>query len=293
MMAHTVSKIGIALAASVSNTLRLQPETAEHKCEQHGPYQAFRSRFDGKLTPWTRCPECAKIEDAAIEAADKSAANALAAIRGNDKINRSRSAAGIPPRYANANLAKTDFDFLVGNERADAMGVLRFCRKYAANFDRAVDTGRSILLVGTPGTSKTHMACGIANIVLDSGRSAKYTTFAKLVSDVQGAMRFRSEVTANDVFAAYLAPDFLIIDEIGAGATKVGEAAMLATVLDERYSHRKPVCLASNLRPPGGDDDETSVVSRLGAPMIDRLREGGGALLPCAWTSIRKSGVDE
>ncbi|MGC8384980.1 ATP-binding protein [Pseudomonas aeruginosa] len=77
-----------------------------------------------------------------------------------------------------------------------------------------------------------------------------------------------------------MAPDLLILDEVGVQYGKEAELVTLFDVMNARYSACKPSIVLSNLTL-----EEIEVF--LGQRVMDRLRENGGRAVSFNWESER------
>ncbi|HGW5898137.1 TPA: ATP-binding protein, partial [Pseudomonas aeruginosa] len=68
----------------------------------------------------------------------------------------------IPPRFRPATLENYRTDFAPDQQSP----VLARCKAYADDFASNWKVGRSLMLLGTMGTGKTHLACAIIQQVL-------------------------------------------------------------------------------------------------------------------------------
>lgn len=118
---------------------------------------------------------------------------------------------------------------------------------------------------------------------LAAGRSVVYVTTLRMIRRIKaswgGEGRGEGEEGAID---AFVRPDVLILDEVGAQFGSETEKLLLFDVLNARYERRKSVLLLSNLEVAG-------VRSHLGERVFDRLREDGGRYVPFTWESHRGS----
>lgn len=193
------------------------------------------------------------------------------------------AACGIPPRFLGADFA----GYVVGNAAGDEAGgaakargkVLDVCRAYAARFREHAALGRSLIFTGAPGTGKTMLACIIAKAVIEGGGTAKYAAAYRLASEVKDTYG-RPGVGEREVFARYVAPDLLVLDEIGMQYGTDAERLALWEVLNGRYEAVRPSVLISNLTPP-------EMAAYVGDRVLDRMRENGGAVLAFTWESFR------
>ena len=238
-------------------------------CSKHGDYLAKSVSLMGRCIS-TACPICQQ------ERADntKQVAQAMSATNRTSKIEKLLNNAAIPPRFKNRSFEnfKSDTD-----DKRYAAGV---CRSMAANFDNCLMHGTSFLFCGKPGTGKSHLAAAIASTIIHQGRSAVYTTVLRAIRSIKDTYRKDSDISEQKAINAFIAPDFLIIDEVGVQFGSETEKMYLFEILNGRYEHQKPTVLITNLSPK-----ESAVF--LGERVMDRLMEGGGGILVFNWESYR------
>lgn len=260
-------------AQKIGETLPPKLKTRPATCDKHGEFKSIN--YLGNV--WSRCPTCAEID--AKERKAKEQAEERAA-----RVHRWREALGhshIPERFMDRNL---------DNYQATNQGqkrVLAFAREYAANFDKALRTGRCALFCGSPGTGKNHISIGIAHEVMKGERhTAYFTTVLRAVRRVKETWTRGSKETETQAIAALVFPDLLILDEVGVQFGSEAEKTILFDVLNERYEKRKPTLFLSNLEPEG-------VKAFLGERVFSRLREDGGQFFPFDWEDYRAKAADE
>lgn len=238
-------------------------------CPEHGEYAAVITRHSDKPSG---CPKCAEIRQAEQDRAD---AAALAAKATAERLERKMGAALIPKRFRERDFAGYRA-VSAGQQRA-----LTVCRDYAERFDENLAAGRCLLLLGRPGTGKTHLASAIAgHVVRKGGATAVYRTVAGLLQHVKGSYDRDSEYSEADAFRSFVEPDLLILDEIGATKPTEFEQATVFAVINARYEEQLPTIVVSNLSPK-------ELPGALGERCVDRLREGGGIALVFDWESAR------
>lgn len=241
--------------------------TRQIACETHG---VFESRnFVGKI--WSKCPACS-----AAQAAQELAQEAEQKRRAQQGAwEASLSASCIPERFTNRTLKS----FQVSTpEQAHA---LAFAEAYADGFDAVMQSGRCAMFVGLPGTGKTHLAAGIGlRLMHRDKRRVLFTTVMRAVRSIKDTWAKGAEVSETQAIAALVAPDLLILDEVGVQFGSDTEKLMLFDVLNERYEKRKPSLLISNL-------GLQEVRAYLGERVFDRMREDGGEAVAFGWESYR------
>lgn len=239
-------------------------------CATHGEYQCnVISVFGLELTGG--CPHC-HAERAAEEKARQDAQDAYMR---QIKIRERLKASAIPARFS----GKLFADYTA--ETAGQRRALSVCTEYAENFSRHYRDGRCLLLLGKPGTGKTHLSAAIAHhLIHEAGCTAVYRTVAGLLQYIKGSYDRAADYTEAQAFKTLIGADLLIIDEIGATKATEFELATLFTVINGRYEEQRPTVIVSNLMP-------AELPGAIGERCVDRLREGGGIALVFDWESMR------
>ena len=204
---------------------------------------SYISQICGHLRNMT--PEEMAAHDAEIERQERQQAE-------REKLERYEKS-GVPERYFNEALDT----YKITNEMQATAA------KAATNFLHAVKCGefKSLVLIGSAGTGKTHLACAI---IREAG--GKYRTAPDIVEEMRHAKSFTANDTEADIIKYYGHVPLLVIDEIGRGIASTDEKYMLYQILNARYNTRKPTVLISNFT-------KADFLQYIGVAAADRLVE--------------------
>ena len=106
-----------------------------------------------------------------------------------------------------------------------------------------VAEGRNLILSGKPGRGKTHLAVAIAYRAIQNGFTARFVGASALIDELGEAAR---EGRLRETTAAWVAPDVLVIDEVGYLNHAENAANVLFGVVDQRYLARRPMVFTTN-----------------------------------------------
>ena len=205
-------------------------------CHIHGDYIPFGSVFGRSLG--AECPACEREKVIKF------------------MVDRS----GLSKRYLSATFESYQ---ATTNEQRIALAAARdFTAKVLDG-----DDGH-LLMLGMPGTGKTHLGCAIALAAMNGGKRAWYATARDVIREIRSTWNRSSEKTEVQIVNGFAEVPLLVLDEIGGQVGSDAEIASLFDVLDGRYANQLPSVVISNL----GMED---LKAHLGARLIDRLRHHG------------------
>lgn len=243
--------------------------TKPAECPEHGAFESRALVLMGRRMGWSRCPECARIEEEA-EAEKKRAEEAR---ERQARIERRLDKAGIPMRFRSRSFE---------NFSADTQGkaeCLSYAMAFAEDFKTHLSSGTTAIFSGLPGTGKSHLATSICQEVISGGHTAMYANALDLIRMVRATWRRDSVTTEAQVMDTLASVDLLVIDEVGAQYGTEGEQVIMFDVINRRYQEQVPMILLTNHGKDG-------FKQYLGDRAFDRLREAG-KWLAFDWQSYR------
>lgn len=228
-------------------------------CDEHGPYTAHQLVIGGiARRKFTGCPECAETRREAEERERKLRDEAERQAR----IERRLGAAGIPLRFR----GKTFSSYVVDSDSKQS--AMATAMAYANEFKDRYERGANLVFSGNPGTGKSHLACAIAQHIMEDGYTALYLTAMDMVRLIRSTWRRDGDRTETDVMNDLSAVHLLILDEVGMQYGTEGEQVILTDVIDRRYRDQLPTIILTN-------QDKKGLLDYLGHRAFDRLREEG------------------
>jgi DNA replication protein DnaC len=127
--------------------------------------------------------------------------------------------------------------------------------------------GRPLLLLGKPGTGKTHLSLAYGVLAAQRGFTVRFYTAQRLLAELYASL---ADDTAARLIARLARVDLLVIDDLRHIPPRADYAPLLFDLVEARYQ-RKPILLSSNLSVKQWGTVLGNPV--LTASMVDRLMD--------------------
>lgn len=110
-------------------------------------------------------------------------------------------------------------------------------KKYVEDFNEHLQTGTGLIIAGHGdiGTGKTHLACAIANSLLDQGYPIKVINITRMIASIKEDFNI----------APYIDVPALLIDDLGKETGTQWVAETLYSIINERYEAMKPTLITT------------------------------------------------
>lgn len=150
--------------------------------------------------------------------------------------------ARIPRRYEHCELSNFEFE---GPHRALAparMAACRFVEEYPVEKS-------GLLLVGTVGVGKTHLAVGIVKeLVLQKGVPCLFYDYRELLKQIQNSYNPSVDTTEMEILRPVFETEVLVLDELGAVRPTEWVWDTVSHILNTRYNDRRTTIITTNFQ---------------------------------------------
>jgi DNA replication protein DnaC len=215
---------------------------------------------------------------------------------GGDRSTRAQARARIPRRYEHCDFENFDTGLWEGHEGYSPAVAAAWDRSlaqakvvveaFARNYPAGGETG--LLLMGSCGVGKTHLAVAALRQLMERGHGARFYDYRELLKELQASYDPNHPVSEMSVLEPVLETEVLLIDDLGASKPSPWALETIGHILNKRYNEKRVTLLTSNyldtaeapapiLRMPGGQSvapaREDTLTERLGQRVRSRLYE--------------------
>ncbi|HBF35170.1 TPA: hypothetical protein DDW35_11480, partial [Candidatus Sumerlaeota bacterium] len=144
--------------------------------------------------------------------------------------------------------------------------MLMAARSYVDSFNFVNSAPQGLVMYGCVGCGKTHLAVAVLQSVLRKGFSGLYYNMVDLLSDIRATFSDSTSLSEHDLLEDVIAPDLLVLDDLGAEKTSEFVSDRLYLIVNRRYESNLPILVTTNL----GLDE---LKNKVGERTVSRLCE--------------------
>src|SRR5271165_7042913 len=156
--------------------------------------------------------------------------------------------AQLPPLYRNASL--DNFVLPRDNMMAhrDLATVLLEIKGFVREFPN--DKKPGLLLIGEPGTGKTHLAVAALRSLIERGFEGVFFDYQNLLEKIRSGYNAASGAADRSAYRAALEAEVLLLDDLGTHRVTEWVEDTVTAIITDRCNNRKPLIATTNLPDP-------------------------------------------
>lgn len=184
------------------------------------------------------------------------------------RAERLRRLSGVPEdlsRYTFANFY-ADRARCSAQGRKDMQAIVEDVARYAEHPDGW------LVLHGTFGSGKTHLAYAVVGRALEAGRGVYYASLPELLDTLKAGFEDDARMGYEERMRVMVETELLVLDDLGAQARTAWSDEKLFEIVNYRYTRRLSLVVTTNLNlTDGGCPLEPRVLSRLNDVRLSRV----------------------
>ncbi len=157
----------------------------------------------------------------------------------------------------NSKMSKRNLNYKFDNFSSNTSNkkVLDNLKNYSEKLVNGIEK-KGLVLVGNNGVGKTHLACSIANKLIENGTPVIYGTLINLFAELRNSYDTDNNISEMEIIKLYENVNLLIIDDLGKEKPSEWGLEKLFTIVNSRYENNLPVIITTNY-------NQSSLVERL------------------------------
>lgn len=212
-------------------------------------------------SPATPCPRCGGLGMTIVRReGEQFAAECICRIGRKSELRLKR--AHIPARYTHCSLESFDTGFR-GAHTSLGMALMA-TRRFAEGYPLET-SGRGLLLTGSIGAGKTHLAVGLLRELIEQrGATGIFCDYRDLLKKIQNSYNPHVATTELEILRPIFEAEVLVLDELGAVKPTDWVWDTVAHILNTRYNDKRTTLITTNYpnQPSALVETQSSVTDR-------------------------------
>ncbi len=138
----------------------------------------------------------------------------------------------------------------------------------------SIANGRGLLIIGKPGSGKTHLAVAALLEIIDQAKPGRllFSNFQDVIQEIQASFDSDQTPTKSEILRPLLEVDLLVLDELGSQKPSMFVQDILYYLINSRYNAERTTIFTTNYSdsPP---PKEESLSNRISERLRSRLYE--------------------
>jgi DNA replication protein DnaC len=176
------------------------------------------------------------------------------------------AAAGLPRRYSECSLSS----YHPARHNGSQLRAFTYAHRLVHEYP-AIDRG--LLLMGSCGVGKTHLAAGIIRGLMEKGVPCQFYEFGALMKKIQESYNAHAQMSEMKVLAPVYEAEVLVLDELGASKPTDWVRDTMMQIINTRYNDRRLTIFTTNYTDARRAQTDETLEERIGVRLRSRLYE--------------------